>query len=81
MNLFVGNLSYDAVDSDLIDLFSQHGKVANARVIRDRDSRQSRGFGFVDMPQRHEAEKAMQALDGTNFNGRRLRVNPATRQR
>lgn len=75
MNIYVGNLSYDATDSDLQQLFEQYGTVTSARVIMDRDTGRAKGFGFVEMPDKAEAEKAIQSTNGTDLKGRPLRVN------
>jgi cold-inducible RNA-binding protein len=76
-NLFVGNLSFDVREEELRELFSAHGTVSSARVITDRDTGRSRGFGFVEMAQADEAQKAIQGLDGHDFKGRNLKVNAA----
>jgi RNA recognition motif-containing protein len=75
MDIYVGNLPYEATDADLQQLFQQHGTVASARVIVDKMSGRSKGFGFVEMPERAEAEKAIESINGTDFMGRPLRVN------
>ena len=74
-NLYVGNLSYDINDAALEGLFSNHGTVESAKVIMDRDTGRSKGFGFVEMSTEEEAEKAIQALNGTELEGRSLTVN------
>ena len=76
-NLFVGNLSFDTTDSDLNATFGAYGAVERASVVRDRDSGQSRGFGFVEMTNAAEATQAMNALNGHDLNGRTLNVNEA----
>ncbi len=75
--LYVGNLPYGVSSSDLEQLFSNHGSVASANVITDRSTGQSKGFGFVEMSSDSEAEAAISALDGQDFNGRALKVNEA----
>ncbi len=75
--MYVGNLSYDAQNSDLEQLFAQHGTVQSADVIMDRDSGQSKGFGFVEMSTDAEAEAAIAALNGYDYQGRSLNVNEA----
>ncbi|MDM7916405.1 MAG: RNA recognition motif domain-containing protein [Candidatus Eisenbacteria bacterium] len=75
--LYVGNLSFRVTDSDLEELFSQHGTVQSAQVIMDRDTGRSKGFGFVEMAGNDEAQRAIQALNGQNFQGRDLTVNEA----
>jgi cold-inducible RNA-binding protein len=76
-NIFVGNLSFDTTDSDLQAAFGAYGEVGRASVVRDRDSGQSRGFGFVEMNNSAEATQAMNALNGHDLNGRTLNVNEA----
>ena len=73
-NIYVGNLSWTTSDSDLHDLFSPYGQVTSARVIADRDSGRSRGFGFVEMDEAG-ATQAIQALNGFSFQERDLKVN------
>ncbi len=75
--LYVGNLSYDVSASTLQDLFSAHGTVESAQIISDRDTGQSKGFGFVEMGSDAEAQAAIAALNGQQNNGRALTVNEA----
>jgi RNA recognition motif-containing protein len=74
-NLYVGNLSFQATADDLRELFAQHGSVARAQVVADRDTGRSRGFGFVEMDD--GADEAIAALNGAEFQGRKLTVNEA----
>lgn len=74
-NLYVGNLSFNTTADDLRDLFSQHGSVTSTQVISDRETGRSRGFGFVEMAD--GAEQAVQAVNGTDFQGRTVTVNEA----
>jgi RNA recognition motif-containing protein len=76
MKLYVGNLSYAVNDSSLRGLFEAHGAVQSATVVVDRDSGRSKGFGFVEMGD-EDAKKAMQALNGSQHEGRTIRVNEA----
>ena len=76
-NLYVGNLSYSVNDGELEALFAQFGTVSSARVITDRDSGRSKGFGFVEMPNDDEAQKAIEGLNDKENNGRKLTVNEA----
>ena len=76
-NIYVGNLVWDATADDLLALFQEHGAVARAQVITDRETGRSRGFGFVEMDNDAEAQKAVEALNGSNFRGRPLTVNEA----
>src|SRR5688500_15766110 len=75
--LYVGNLSYDTSSSDLEQLFAQHGQVASAEVIADRDTGRSKGFGFVEMGNDADAQAAIAALNGQQQGGRTLTVNEA----
>jgi cold-inducible RNA-binding protein len=75
MDIYVGNLAYSVNDDELNQLFSSHGTVTSARVIMDRMSGRSKGFGFVEMPDNGEAETAINALNGQDCDGRALRVN------
>ncbi|MBM4148124.1 MAG: RNA-binding protein [Lentisphaerae bacterium] len=75
MDIYVGNLPYQADDQKLKELFAQHGTVSSARVIVDKFSGESKGFGFVEMPEKTEAEAAIKATNGQDFLGRALRVN------
>ena len=75
--LYVGNLSYATTDQELQELFAQHGTVQSANVGTDRYSGRSRGFGFVEMGSGDEAQQAVEALNGTDFQGRNLVVNEA----
>lgn len=75
MDIYVGNLPYAATDPDLQELFEQYGAVSSARVILDRMSGRSKGFGFVEMPNSDEAQAAIDALNGADLMGRAIRVN------
>ena len=75
--LYVGNLSYSSTEPVLEDLFGQYGQVVSAKIVIDRETKRSRGFGFVEMEEDDAAEAAISALDGYEFEGRRLRVNEA----
>ncbi len=77
MNIFVGNLSFSTTDDSLNRAFAQYGRVDSARVVLDRDTQRSRGFGFVEMTNEEEANNAVKSLDGTDLDGRSLRVNEA----
>jgi RNA recognition motif-containing protein len=78
--LYVGGLPYSATDSQLTSLFAAHGTVESARVIADKFTGQSRGFGFVEMSTSQEAEAAIAALNGSQMDGRTLTVNEARPQ-
>src|SRR5579859_1155737 len=76
-NIYVGNLVWECTNEDLIQLFQQHGTVKSAQVVMDRDTGRSRGFGFVEMSNDEEADRAIAALNGFQYNGRDLTVNEA----
>jgi RNA recognition motif-containing protein len=76
-NIYVGNLVWDCTADDLLALFQEHGTVARAQVITDRETGRSRGFGFVEMNDDAEAQKAIDALNGADYKGRPLTVNEA----
>jgi RNA recognition motif-containing protein len=76
-NIYVGNLVWECTADDLLALFQAHGTVARAQVITDRETGRSRGFGFVEMNDDGEAQKAIEALNGSEFKGRPLTVNEA----
>jgi RNA recognition motif-containing protein len=77
MRIYVGNLTYSVTDDDLREVFGEFGELAAAEVIKDKFSGQSKGFGFVDMPNNSEADAAIKALNETDFKGRKLTVNEA----
>ena len=77
MHIYVGNLPKNIDNAGLENLFKQYGTVESARVIHDRYTGESRGFGFVVMPNKNEADTAVQSLDGQDFQGSALRVNEA----
>ncbi len=77
MNIYVGNLPFDTSEEELQQLFGAHGEVASAAIIKDRYSGQSRGFGFVEMPNKEQGQAAIAALNGKDFKGRALNVNEA----
>jgi len=78
--LFVGNLAYGVTEDELRDLFTQLGGCESVSIVIDRDTGQSRGFGFVTMTSAEDAERAKKQLDGTDLKGRRLRVDDANDQ-
>jgi RNA recognition motif-containing protein len=77
MNIYVGNLSFRTDDEELREVFAEFGDVASAKVIMDRETDRSRGFGFVEMSSDDEGKAAIEALDGAEVGGRNLRVNEA----
>ncbi len=74
-NIYVGNLSWDVREADLQNLFEEFGKVESARIISDRDTNRSKGFGFVEMADSESAAQAISALNGKEVLGRNLKVN------
>ncbi len=76
-NIYVGNLPYSTTDSELEEMFSQHGQVQRASVVIDRETGRSRGFGFVEMPNDAEGDAAIAAMNGFDIGGRKLVVNEA----
>jgi cold-inducible RNA-binding protein len=76
-NIFVGNLSFNTGEDELRQLFEQYGQVDRVSIMTDRDTGRSRGFGFVEMANAEEGDKAIAALNGTQVGGRTLNVNEA----
>lgn len=76
-NIYVGNLVWESTADDLLELFEPFGAVTRAQVVTDRETGRSRGFGFVEMANDAEAQKAIEALNGKDYNGRALTVNEA----
>ena len=77
MNIYVGNMNFNLGNEDLFNLFSQFGEVTSAKIINDKESGRSKGFGFVEMSSSGEAQKAIDSLNGTQLDGRTLTVNEA----
>jgi RNA recognition motif-containing protein len=77
MNIYVGNLPFRTSEDDLRQAFEAFGAVSSASIITDRETGRSRGFGFVEMPNGEEAQKAIESLNGSKFSGRDLTVNEA----
>jgi RNA recognition motif-containing protein len=77
MNIYVGNLSYGMSEDELRDAFGAFGEVSSVKILMDRETGRSRGFGFVEMPNAVEAEKAIAQLNGKDVGGRALRINEA----
>jgi RNA recognition motif-containing protein len=80
MNIYVGNLSYQTTEDDLRQAFEAYGQVASSTIIRDKQSGESRGFGFVEMPVQSEGMAAINGLNETELQGRRVRVSEARPQ-
>ena len=77
MNIYVGNLSYGMSEDELREAFAAYGDVASVKILSDRETGRSRGFGFVEMPNQSEGEAAVSQLNGKELGGRTLRVNEA----
>lgn len=77
MSIYVGNLSYDVTEEDLQTVFSEYGSVKRVYLPVDRDTKKSRGFGFVEMGSENEEQKAIETLDGAEWLGRQMKVNKA----
>ncbi len=77
MNIYVGNISRDVTEAELKEAFTAFGTVASAAIIKEKYTGESRGFGFVEMPNKEEAEKAIAGLNGKDLKGRALTVNEA----
>ena len=75
MNIYVGNLSWNLKDQDLSNLFAAHGEVSSAKIVTDKFTGRSKGFGFVEMPNDDQAQAAITALNGTDVDGRSIVVN------
>ncbi|MFM2102022.1 MAG: putative RNA-binding protein rbpD [Bacteroidota bacterium] len=81
MNIFVSNISFKVREQSLKDLFSQYGEVSNVRIIRDKESRRSKGYGFIEMPDDKQGETAIEALNGFEHFERKLVVAEAKGKR
>jgi len=77
MNIYVSNLSFNVQDEDLRAFFAEYGEVSSAKIILDKETRRSRGFGFVEMPNDEEAKKAIEELNGGSVEGRAISVTEA----
>ena len=77
MKIYVGNMPYSTSSEELHELFAEHGNVADANVVMDRETGRSKGFGFVEMPSDAEAREAIDALNSSQLSGRTLRVSEA----
>ena len=77
MNIYVGNLLFDVTEDELKELFAPFGQVTEVRLIMDKFSGKSKGFGFIEMPSKEEAEKAIEALNGKDMKGRAMTINEA----
>ena len=77
MNIYVGNLPYNVSEEELRDIFSEFGEIASVKLITDKFSGRSKGFGFIEMPNNSEADQAIKALNGSSLKGRDIKVNQA----
>lgn len=77
MNIYISNLSFGVTDADLAELFSEYGEVASAKIITDRETGRSRGFGFVEMPNDSEGQKAIDELNEAEYDGKNISVSIA----
>ncbi|EFU4395303.1 RNA-binding protein [Campylobacter fetus] len=77
MNIYVGNLSYRMTESELREVFSSFGEVTRAKIVKDKETNRSKGFGFVEMSSDEQAKKAIEGTNGKEVGGRALRVNEA----
>ncbi|AGZ82074.1 RNA-binding protein [Campylobacter fetus] len=77
INIYVGNLSYRMTESELREVFSSFGEVTRAKIVKDKETNRSKGFGFVEMSSDEQAKKAIEGTNGKDVGGRALRVNEA----
>jgi len=77
MNIFIAGLSYNINDSDLMDLFNEYGEISSAKVVMDRESGRSKGYGFVEMEDEAAGQKAIEELNGAEYDGRVISVSVA----
>lgn len=81
MNIYVGSLQYDVTEDELRSVFEAYGAVDSVKIIMDKFSGRSKGFGFIEMPNDEEGEQAIQSLNGSEINGRKVIVNMATEKK
>ncbi|MBA7521753.1 hypothetical protein ES705_13864 [subsurface metagenome] len=81
MNIYVGNLHYNVTEDELKEVFKGYGEVISAKIITDKYSGRSKGFGFIEMPNDSEAKKAIDGVNGTEITGREVKVNQARERR
>jgi RNA recognition motif-containing protein len=77
MNIYVGQLPYSMTEDDLKKMFSEFGELESVRIIADKETGRTKGFGFVEMPSNSDADRAIKALNGKEIDGRNIKVNPA----
>jgi len=81
MNIYIGQLPYSVTEEELMEIFSEYGEIASLNLFKDKYSGQSKGFGFIDMPNNSEADKAIKGLNKTMLKGREIKVNQAEERR
>lgn len=81
MNIYIGQLPYSVKEDELREIFSEFGEIASLKLVKDRFSGQSKGFGFIDMPNNSEADQAIKALNKSMLQGREIKVNQAEEKR
>lgn len=81
MNIYIGQLPYNVSEDELKEIFTEYGEIASLNLVKDRFSGQSKGFGFIDMPNNSEADQAIKALNKTMLKGREIKVNQAEERR
>ncbi len=81
MNIYLGQLPYNVNEDELREIFSEYGEIASMNLVKDRFSGQSKGFGFIEMPNNSEADKAIKALNKSMLKGREIKVNQAEERR
>ena len=77
MNIYVGNLNYNLTEEELSQVFSEYGEVVSVKIVKDRETGRAKGFGFVEMANDEEGERAVEELDGADVGGRNMKVNKA----
>lgn len=81
MNIYIGQLPYSVTEDELKAIFSEFGEISSVNIIKDRFSGKSKGFGFIDMPNNADADKAIKALNKSTLNGREIKVNQAEQRK
>ena len=81
MNIYIGQLPYSVKENELREIFSEYGEIASLKLVKDRFSGQSKGFGFIEMPNNSEADKAIKALNKSLLQGKEIKVNQAQERR
>ncbi len=81
MNMYIGNLSYDISEEELQKLFEEYGEVTTVKIIKDKETGRAKGFGFVEMPEKEQANRALSELNGREVLGRNIKVSLARKKR